>query len=393
MIDLLLGCVKSLSRRAKRTLLTVLSIAIGVASVVLISSLGSTGIGMIQQEIGQLGLSGVVVCADSKLTTYRLESQVCSALARLDAVEHAAGVSFETGTVRMHGLISNAVVWGVGENYSQVLNIPLLHGRFMDETDLEQARTVCLIDAESARDFYRRTNVVGKTLTLECGGNRQEFEIIGVVEAGGNGLQNLLGEYIPVFLYIPGEMMQHMTGKIGYSQISLSINEKKVLNSEEILQTVEKTAGISDVFTIENLSKQNKRLVDLLSHISLTLSLIGAISLVVAAIGTMTVMISAVKERTKEIGIKKSLGATNLRIMAEFLTESMIISGLGATAGIFSAALLVKLTGKLFPAIPASVNGVGMAAAICILLGAVFGMIPAIQAAKLDPVESLRSES
>ena len=394
MNDILFFSLKTLFRKSKRTFLTALSIAVGVCSVVIISSLGNTGIEMINSEVKHLGLEGAIVAPDGRLTEYRMDAQLCSTIASLEQVDSAAGLAIETGKVRMHGLVSDAVVWGVGPNFEDVMSITLLHGRFISQNDMENKANVCMIDSGSAKDFYKRQNIVGKKLSFDCGGVRQELEIVGIVEAGGSGLQNMVGEYIPSFLYVPSTVLELMTGKPGFSQVSLIINEESNADLAEnaIIESVERTSGRYGIFTIENLSKQNMRLNNLLNHISLTLSLIAAISLIVAAIGTMTIMMASVKERTKEIGIKKAIGATNKRIMLEFLTESVMISCVGTAIGSVLASIIIKLSGIMFPSIPLTISGIWLSGIVCIVLGTMFGMIPAKQAARLDPIDALRSE-
>ncbi|MBR5558661.1 MAG: ABC transporter permease [Oscillospiraceae bacterium] len=393
MADLLYGCFVSLCRKGKRTLLTSISIAIGVCSVILISSLGSTGIEMINEEVKHLGLNGIVVSSDSKVSDFRLTDKEVEAILKIEEINGAAGMSINTGLVRMHGLISNAVVWGVGPDYQQVMSIPLKYGRYFGSDDISDSEMVCLLDIQSAKEFYKRGNIVGKQLSLEYANKRYNFEIVGIVEAGGQGIQGALGDYLPTFLYIPATTMQNITGKAGYSQISVDTAQNASVDMTKILELTEKTSGIYGIFTIDNLSEQNKRLTDMLNGVSLTLSLIAGISLVVAAVGTMTIMMSSVKERTKEIGIKKSIGASNKRIMSEFLLESIMISCLGTLFGVIVSVSLILLAGKSFQGISVVINGIGLAAIICIGLGAIFGMIPAYQAAKLNPIDSLRSDS
>jgi len=394
MSDILFGCMRTLFRKRKRTILTALSIAIGVCSVVIISTLGNTGTEMIDAEIKHLGLEGAIVAPDKRITDYRIDSAICSTISSLNYVDAAAGLSIETGKIRMHGLVSEALVWGVGQNYEDVMSFSLLYGRYINQKDIENNAMVCMLDSTSAVDFYKRENIVGKTLSLDCNGVRQELEIIGIMETGGSGLQNMLGEYIPSFLYLPASVLESMTGKTGYSQVSLVFNQETDQDSAEkdVLTSLERESGRYGMFTIENLSKQNMRLGNLLDNITLTLNMIAAISLIVAAIGTMTIMMASVKERTKEIGIKKAIGATNIRIMLEFLTESILISCVGTSIGSIGAILIIKVTGIFLSDISFTVNGIGLSAIVCIILGTIFGIIPAKQAAKLDPIDALRAE-
>ena len=118
MNNILFFCTKMLFRKSKRTILTALSIAVGVCSVVIISSLGNTGIEMINNEVEHLGLEGAILAPDDRLTDYRIEPQLCSAISSLNFVDSAAGLTIETGKIRMHGLVSDSIVWGVGPNSS-----------------------------------------------------------------------------------------------------------------------------------------------------------------------------------------------------------------------------------------------------------------------------------
>jgi len=390
MIDVFCCCFRSLMRKRKRTILTALSIAIGVCSVVMISSLGNAGTALINEELDQLGLDGMVISCNEAVSDIRLDQQVCEAVSAMDMVDAAAGLCMETGKIRMHGLISTAVAWGVSSNYNNVMSIPLVYGRYIDNHELMYGKNVCLLDLESAKEFYRRGNIVGKTLSFECDGSKKDFEIVGIVKAGGTGLQNMLGEYIPSFLYIPVTAMNEITGKSGFSQISIKITDDPAnMNTEAVTKKVEEISGLYGSVSVENLSKQNERLSVMLQSVTKVLSLIAAISLVVAAVGTMTVMISSVKERTREIGIKKSIGCTEKRIMLEYLIEAVMISAIGGIIGSTAAFVIVQII-SLF--IPIEITGTGTATLICVMLGTIFGVIPAKQASSMNPIESLRNE-
>ena len=112
-----------------------------------------------------------------------------------------------------------------------------------------------MIDARTAKQFYHRSNVVGKTLSFECNGAKKDLEIVGIVEAGGTGLQTLVGEFVPSFLYTPSSVLQQMTGQEGYSQISLMLdtseNQHDIISN--LIESVERQSGISGVFSAQNL--------------------------------------------------------------------------------------------------------------------------------------------
>ncbi len=378
-------------RRGNRSFLTTLSIAIGVCSVVLISSLGNAGNMLIRGELEQLGLDGAVVSADTKLSTYRLQDTDLQAMELISGVESAAGVIVETGLLRMRGLVSQAVVWGIEAGGNQAMSISLLHGRMITGADLEQGARVCVVDAGTARQFYSRTNIVGKTLSVEFQGVRQDYTVVGVVETGGQLTRSIAESYMPSFLYMPLSTLGNAVGKTGYSQISIKFDETATTSMTELTAAAERSSGHMGIFQAQNLSEQNQRLGEVLSVVQLALTVIAAISLVVAALGTMTIMTTAVKERTREIGIKKSIGATSGRIMGEFLAEAGMLSLGGGILGSGIAAVMLWVASGL-SGYDIHPSGVGSAVLVIFVLGMLFGVYPARLAAKMHPIDALRTD-
>ncbi len=383
--------IYNILRRGNRSFLTALSIAIGVCSVVLISSLGNAGSSMITGELEQLGLDGAIVSADSKLTTYRLQEEDLTALRGVNGVESASGVNVETGLLRMRGLVSQAVVWGIESGEKHAMSITLLHGRMLSEADLVQGARVCVIDAGTAEQFYSRTNIVGKIWAREFLGLRQEYPGGGGVQPGPQLTQSIAESYMPSFVYMPLSTLGNAVGKTGYSQISIKMDEGNPTSMMSLIRAAELSSGYVGVFQAQNLSEQNERLGGVLSIVQVSLTVIAAISLVVATLGTMTIMTTAVRERTREIGIKKSIGATNARVMGEFLAEAGILSLCGAILGSIIAWVLLGVTSIVsgYSIVP---SGITTAVTITVVLGTLFGVYPARLAAKMNPIDALRTE-
>lgn len=242
--------------------------------------------------------------------------------------------------------------------------------------------------------FYHRENIVGKKIKISLDGYYETFEIIGVVSSGGNLLQNFIGEYVPSFVYIPYSSMQKTLGQKGFDQIALKVTEETDIEvfTEQIVRQLDEKEGEDGIFRAQNIAQQKEKLNRIMQLVSQILSIIASISMVVAGLGIMTVMLAAVSERTKEIGIKKSIGATKVDIVREFLIESRLY-----LAGKFSRSsdgagnrwlgcqvlkndFLFESGSVLFTILFAVANGL------------VFGVYPSCKAANLKPVDALRHD-
>ena len=186
-----------------------------------------------------------------------------------------------------------------------------------------------------------------------------------------------------------------MVGQTSFQQVAVRIGEKT--NPDEagksIVRLLERTTGIRGKYVAENLSKQKEGLYGLLNTVTLALTAIGAISLIVACLSIMTTMMVSVHERTREIGIKKSLGATRLNILSEFLCEAGMISVLGSLLGMLTAGVLTLTVSAAFSvAFPIRMDILFGTALVTVATGMIFGVYPAFRAASLKPVDALRTE-
>ena len=252
-----------------------------------------------------------------------------------------------------------------------------------------------IVDGKYAQKIYKRTNIVGKTMRISMNGRQELFRVIGVVETGGTIMQSLIGSYVPCFVYIPYTTLKSYTGKSNFDQIAVKLKPDRDPNlaAKEIKSSLSAVVGSSDTIRVENLAAQREQLDKILEIVTLVLSIIAGISLVVAGLSIMTVMMVSVSERTREIGIKKSIGASRCKIMMEFLTESFLISGIGSLAGL-AVGVIFSALGCAVAGIPPLLNRGMILFSVLFAtgIGILFGVYPAMQAAKLRPVDALRSD-
>lgn len=387
--------MRNLGRKRFRTALTIASIAIGVASVVLIDTIGNVGQYAINQELGALGLGSISISVDKQRNDIVLEESDLAVIEGQTYVESAVPVIMEYSSITMRSLVGNAAIWGVGSGADQIFALTPKYGSLFTSSDISSGANVCLLDVNTASSFYHRENIVGKRLQLLIGGSYEEFTVVGVVESGGNAMQSLLGQYLPMFVYVPYTTLKRLSGRAGFDQIAVTVSDAQRVEQTagELVRALERESGTDGAYRSENIAQQKDQLNNLLGIVKSILSTVAGISLVVAGLGIMTVMLVSVNERTREIGIKKSIGASRTVIMAEFLFEAFLISllggGIGAGTGLLLALLGCAAVGvKLIT----SVGSIVFAVLFAVVLGVMFGVYPSWIACSMRPVDALRFE-
>lgn len=392
MIDLIVNSIKILFRKKGRTCLTLLGIVIGVASVIIINNISQCGNDAFTNEIDGLGIGGLSITLKNQSAS--LSNNELETIQSLSYVDFAMPIVFESTDAYIRDKKKAVYLWGIDKTAKDVISLKLLNGRFFNSGDLSSNSKNCMVDQTFAKNYYGTENVTGKEIVINSGGKSQKYKIIGVLKTGSGLLQNVMGSYIPEFIYIPYTTMQQNLSSSNFSQIAVKVNKDydNDIAGNNIIKTIEREDNINNAYLFTNMTKQKENIENIINIFTLVITSVGIISLFVAGLSIMNVMLVSVTERTREIGIKKALGASKKMIVMEFLFQSAIITFIGGIIGI--------VFGTVVSLIGASILGLTLTLKIDIMVnilifsifvGIIFGIYPAVKASKLKPVDALRT--
>ena len=391
MFEFAIRSFKSVFTANIRNILTICGIAVGIAAVILTMGIGEYGNTALNTEIDSLGMSGLSI-APSKENAPLTEKEL-DEIRGISYIKIAMPVIFETGNAYTENESKQVYIWGIDQNADKTISLSLQSGRFFSKQDIALGEKICMVDEKYAKEHYGTVDIIGKIITISSGGNTSKYRITGVIRTGSGLLQNVMGTVIPDFIYIPLSTMQNNLSSKNYTQIVLKTNKNADLETaeKEILNTIERKTGFKNGYMINNLSKQKESLSNIINIFTIIITSVGAISLIVAGLNIMNVMLTAVSEKTREIGIKKAIGASKADIMIEFLFQSSAISLIGCICGMIAAFAVLIAIGLLF-GLTVSFDTViiVLVPVFSVLIGSLFGIYPAMKAASLRPVDALR---
>ena len=393
-MDLLTAGLRGLLERRSHFTLTLFGIAIGVFSVLTISAAGAAGQTVIGRELQKLGFDCITVSPSQKeLNT--LGPDELAAVMELEEVAVATPLSTSLGRAVMRDYSGTVLLCGVDQNAGRIIQLEEKYGRFFRESDIAAGENLCVVDEALAYAFDRRTNIVGKTMTVTVDQGTEDFTVIGVVSGEGDLLKNLAGEYVPSFVYIPYTAHQSLCRGSFIDQLFIKAapGVDPSAAGERAAGLLDARAGYKNLYRYEDLAVQRERLDRILTGATLALSAIGGISLLVSGLSIMTIMTVSVRDRTREIGIKRAVGARTSHILAEFILEAVLLTVAGSLLGILASEVLAFAAGRLLGIpVPMGIKRPAGTLLFSVAIGAVFGVRPACLAARLRPVDALRYE-
>lgn len=385
-----------------RSVLTMLGIIIGISSVIMVISIGNGVREEISGELNNLmgGQIDVYVDRTRKDTTVVFGEEDLDTL--MKEVDHLKGVSpyfTAWGTAVAPKTTIDLMMYGGTPSYMYNSKEPMLKGRYYNDADLAAGNAVCVIEEEQAKKLFGTSDVVGLSFEATVYGMSQELKIIGVRKASSSKIMSLISGGSFVTVEVPYTLMGNKFGLYTdeITSITLYIDDSLYITetakqAKMLLESRHHCLGENQI-TVSNYQDETETFDTIITAITAFVSLVAAISLLVGGIGVMNIMLVSVTERTREIGIRKALGARTNSIMWQFLAEAGIITLLGGIIGI-----ILGVTGAFGVCAIISINvSVSIQTIIITTLfscgvGIFFGIYPAKKAAKLSPIEALRHE-
>ncbi|MBE8949298.1 MAG: ABC transporter permease [Quinella sp. 3Q1] len=401
--ELLKMAWRSLGANKLRSFLTMLGVIIGVTSVIALVSVGMGVKKNILDNISRLGSNMLIVmpgsanrggmrgAAGSVITlTYDDAEAIKNKIKNVEYVSPTVQGSYQV----VYGHENwNTTVTGVVPEYVSIQSLELKSGLFFSEHDVDVRNRVAVIGSTVATNLFESVNPVGKKIRI---GNAP-YTIIGVLNSKG---QSSGGQDQDDVVLIPLTTAQERLIGVTYVR-SINIQVSEADKMDEVQNNIEKllrqrhriAAGAEDDFNVRNLTSLMEMMTSSATMITLLLGAIAGISLIVGGVGIMNITLASVTERTREIGIRKAIGATYSNIMLQFLIESTMISVIGGIIGIIIGVGAAQVISK-FGGFTTVISSLSIAASFgfALFVGIFFGMLPARKAARLDPIEALRYE-
>ncbi|MEE1013913.1 MAG: ABC transporter permease [Clostridia bacterium] len=373
-----------------RSLLTMLGIIIGVAAVIILISLMNGMTNMMTEKFSEMGLTTITVNIRNRGGSRTVDEDIIWKLrdentTLIDGVSPSSSLSSATVKVGSNSITDTAT--GVSEEYADMKQLEIQSGRFFQYAEVAQHKKVCVIGTYIQQELFGFDSALNQDIKI----NGDSYRVVGVLkeeddsESGGSD----------DIIYIPYTTAMRASGTTTISSYTITATSEDTVDAAVTLlkNTFLAQLGDSDYYTVTDMKSLMDTATEMMDTMEILLVCIAGISLLVGGIGIMNIMLVSVTERTREIGIRKSLGAKGRDIMAQFVIEAGTVSGMGGVLGIVLGAVLAIVVGNLLglTATP-SVGAVALSFGVSVGIGILFGYLPAKNAARLNPIDALRHD-
>jgi len=400
--DLVKSAIRSILKNKSRTVLTSLGIIIGVTSVILLTSIGNGLKIYINSQFESLGANSVFIApgkifndkggfnnsGGGRFVSTTFDQSDITNLKRALRLETIIPISATVAEIKS-GKITKSDVTIIGSTYqygSAANNLPSTgNGRWFTKDEEDKNSNVIIIGFGIAKDLFPTANPLGRKVIIKS----KNMKVIGVLDKKGSSFG---GPDVDQQILTPIGNVHDFNGNQNINQIFVKTTSKEAVDQTKATITkVMLKKFDKDAFTVFDSSQLLTSINSIISTLTIALSGIAAISLVVGGIGIMNIMLVTVSERTREIGLRKAVGAYPRAILIQFLIEAIFLSGIGGIVGLLLGTLGTLAINKFFPA-QVTLNSVILALGVSSLVGIIFGVAPARRASKLAPIEALRYE-
>ncbi len=378
--------LKNIKGNRLRSGLTMLGLVIGISSVILLVGLANGATSSIMDDFSSMGADVITVSiydSEKGMSYTELDE-----LRKLDLIENASPYSMLEATVSKGGnKVKGSSLVGCGAAYAGMIGAEVEKGRNLSPVDIENSIKAVVIGNDIAKKLWKNKNPCGDTLKIDG----DDYTVVGVLKSTGSSMGNNTDKTV----LMPISTAQYLGADVSITEIYLkAVSEEDVdtATAEAKAYFKDKKKIESDYMDVYSQKQMLKSMEEANRTLSLLLGGIASISLLVGGIGVMNVMLVSVTERTREIGIRKSLGAKKKDILIQFLMESTVLSVLGGLMGIALGIGIGKIISLFGTAFSPSIGMMMISFAVSVSVGLVFGILPASRAAKMKPVDALRYE-
>ncbi len=390
--------IKNIKGNKGRSILTMLGIIIGISSVIMVIAVGNGVKGQLNSELDNMGSGQIALYTDGKAGSIRFTADDFALIK-----EKVPNVKAVTPSMNGYGSAIGpkgdyyAMVKGGNEGLQYTSGEALVAGRYFTAEEVSQGKRVCVITENSAKKMFGTTEVLGLSFEVELNGISQEVSVVGIKKDTPAGL--ISGSVSDVTAEIPytamGNLFQYYTDSFTEFIVVADSAAQSTQVAQRSVNLMKNRYSVTEdnVILVQNFTDVASQITSIMDTITLFISFVAAISLLVGGIGVMNIMLVSVTERTREIGIRKALGARTGSILTQFLAEAGMITLLGGIIGIILGALGGFAICKALNYVPSiSPATVVIASVFSSGVGIFFGIYPAKKAAALSPIEALRHE-